>query len=380
MRIKGLLHTNLCVICASIMLATVVLVSCQSDDADKNLVTIHPVIERNVETTVQTRALTGYSELTQNERQVLTAHAIAFNAQTDARNTEQDKHGMFAPLNEGWRSSVEVEPNYKYNLYTYSRTMPTATPPTFSFVSASNVSLTFSGLNIITEADPLVGVAAAGASLPNNNVPPANYPELTKGTFNIGTIPGADPNSTYKAFLALDHLYSKATISFRIDGTYSTLREVRIKDVQIKMNNGTLTGTHKYTFFDQQLTLDANRAIGGSALSINLFDGPNAKAEPNEGDDYIALTTTSREFGYYYFLPLNPTPAMYLEVTYDIYDLKGNLVRENQTAQNKNLFEAISHNGGSAAAGINYTVNVLVSPTYLYQLSDDDLELGLTVE
>lgn len=383
LRTKTYRHHDV-ILTAAFAVAAFTLFSCQQEDVlDNNSgkVTIYPVLSRSVETTIQTRALEGnYSEF-DADKQALSANAIAFNAQNNTRVADKDKQGVFAPLTEGWRSTVEVEPSYKYNLYTYSRTMPTATTPAFAYGNESNVSLTFNGLNIITETDPLVGIAAAGASLPADNVAPANYPELTKGVFNLGTIPAAESgNSTYKAFLALDHLYSKATLSFRISEAYSSLREVRIKDVQIKMDHGVLTGNHKYTFFDQQLTLATPATIGGGALSIDLFDGTNATAQPNENEDFITLTTEPREFGHYYFLPISPTPAMYLEVTYDIYDLKGKPVRENQTAQNKNLFAAISYNGGTAAAGTNYKVNVLVSPTYLYQLSDDDLELGLTVE
>ncbi|MBR5707359.1 MAG: hypothetical protein IKX55_07320 [Bacteroidaceae bacterium] len=365
----------------ALAVAALVLFSCQNEDALDNSgkVTIYPVISRSIETTIQTRALTGftYSEFTDG-KQALSANAVAFNSQTDARVTDQDKQGLFAPLTEGWRSTIEVEPSYKYNLYAYSRNMP-STSTTFNFGSESNVSLTFNGLSIMTEIDPLVGVAAAAASLPDGNEPPANYPELTKGSFSLGTIPATESGSTFKAFLALDHLYSKATISFCIDQTYNSLRQVRIKDVQIKLDKGTLTGNHTYTFYDQQLRLASDRTFGGSAMSIDLYDGDNATATPNEGDEFIALTTSLREFGYYYFLPLDPTPAMYLEVTYDIYDLNNNPVRQNQKATNSNLFAAISYNGGKAAAGNNYKLNILVSPTYLYQLSDDDLELGLTV-
>jgi len=365
----------------ALAVAALVLFSCQKEytqDNDSGKVTIYPVVSRSVESTVMTRALTGYSEYTA-DKQVLSANAVAFNAQ-NTRMADQDKQGIFAPLTEGWRSTVEVEPSYKYSLYTYSKNMPTATTPTFSFGSATNVSLTLSGLDIVTETDPLVGVAAAGASLPADNVAPANYPELTKGVFSLGTIPAASQDgSTFKAFLALDHLYSKATVSFRIDENYNNLRQVRIKDIQIKVDKGTLTGNHTYTFYNQKLTLATDKALNGSAISIDLYDGPNATAQPNENEDFIALTTSMREFGHYYFLPLDPTPAMYLEVTYDIYDLKGNPIRENQTATNSNLFAAISYNGGKAAAGTNYKVNILVSPTYLYQLGDDDLELGLTV-
>lgn len=383
MALRTIAHTNHDMFrTVTLAVAALFLFSCQKEDLPDNngKVTILPVISRSVETTVQTRALAGYSEFTV-DKQTLSANAVAFNGQTDARVADQDKQGIFAPLSSGWRSTVEVETSYKYNLYTYSRTMPTATTPTFSFGSATNVSLTFNGLNIITEIDPLVGVAAAGAILPANNEPPANYPDLSKGVFSLGVIPAAaQEGGTFKAFLALDHLYSKATLSFRIDETYNDLRQVRIKDVQVKLDKGTLTGNHKYTFFDQNLALASDKTLGGSAISIDLYDGPTATAQPENDDDFIALTTSFREFGYYYFLPLNPTPEMYLEVTYDIYDKKGKPVRENQTARNKNLFAAISHNGGSAAAGNNYKVNVLVSPSYLYQLSDDDLELGLTVE
>lgn len=365
----------------TLAVAALVMLSCQQEDnLDNGQVTIYPVLSRSVETTVQTRALAGYSEFTV-DKQPLSANAIAFNAQNDARVAAQDKQGIFAPLTGGWRSTVQVEPSYKYNLYAYSRNMPTATAPTFVFGTAQDVSLTFNGLDIITEIDPLVGVAAAGKSLPANNVAPNNYPELTKGVFSLGTIPAADQQgSTFKAFMALDHLYSKATISFRVDEEYSNLRVVHIKDVQIKIDKGTLTGNHTYTFYDQKLQFADNKVTGGSALSIDLYDGPNATATPNGNEDFIALTTQFREFGHYYFLPLNPTPSMYLEVTYDIYDLKGNPVRENQIAKNSNIFASINHNGGRAQSGKNYLVKILVSPTYLYQLSDADLELGLTVE
>lgn len=390
-------HTNHDVILTVAFAVTaLILTACQKDDMpDSNgKVTIHPVIDRAIETSIQTRALSGsYTEFTENQ-QTLSAHAIAFQVVYDdineriestERDATQDQNGVFSPITNGWRSTVEVEPGYKYYLYAYSRTMPSASTPVFSYGNESNVSLEFNGLDIITESDPLVCVAAAGKVLPDN--PAANqYPELTKGTFDItsdidkGMVPSTYTDGTsFKAFMALDHLYSKATLSFRIDSRYSQLREVRIKDIEIKVNNNTLPGTHTYYFYSRNLNL-ASGTASGSAKSINLYDGPNATAQPQEGDDFIALTTSDREFGHYYFLPIDPTPSMYLEVTYDIYDLQGNPVRQNQTATNNQLFQAISNNGGKATAGNNYRIKILVSPTYLYQLSDDDLELGLTVE
>ena len=53
--------------------------------------------------------------------------------------------------------------------------------------------------------------------------------------------------------------------------------------------------------------------------------------------------------------------------TYDVYDRKGNLIRENSEATNKlpNL---------AAVRGQKVQVNLTVNPTYLYVLSDPDLD------
>ena len=53
--------------------------------------------------------------------------------------------------------------------------------------------------------------------------------------------------------------------------------------------------------------------------------------------------------------------------TYDVYDRKGNLIRENSTATNKlpNL---------AAVRGQKVQVNLTVNPTYLYVLSEPDLD------
>ena len=121
---KGLQHTNLiCDICVSILLAAVVLVSCQQDDiVEKNLVTLYPVVERNIETTVQTRALTGYSSYnTGANRQTIYAYA--------ANGTDVTLTGYFSPsaaATGGWRSTLKAEANKSYYVYTHTA-LPGAT-------------------------------------------------------------------------------------------------------------------------------------------------------------------------------------------------------------------------------------------------------------
>ena len=384
-RTKGLSNINTFKAVAMTAIA-LLLFSCQNEQiTDDRRITLYPVIDNKIETTVMTRAdavdKTKYTEYTGDARQALAVKAIAYEPNSTTRAQGKDADGVFAPLSPtGWRSGVKVEQNYDYNLYVYSSAMPTATPPTFSLTNGAT--LTFDGLNPITTLDPLVCIAASGAVL-GNDPDPSAYPGLTEGSFSIGTITTVEVEGeerTTKAFLAMDHLYSKATLSFRVDDQYSQLRKVRIKDVEIKIAKSTLSGSHTYGFPNNMLNLDGNKTYTGNPASIDLYDGPTATAQPEGKNRYIELTTTFKEFGYFYFLPINPIPSMYLQVTYDVCDLNENVVRADQTASNYSIFSSINHNGGRAAAGTNYLVKILVSPSYLYQLSDDDLELGLTVE
>ena len=65
-----------------------------------------------------------------------------------------------------------------------------------------------------------------------------------------------------------------------------------------------------------------------------------------------------------------------MSVTYDVYDKKGALTRENVMAENSIL----KLKKESITAGTNYKLNIQVVPTYLYILSDNDEESVLIIE
>ena len=243
-------------------------------------------------------------------------------------------------------------------------------------------SLEFNGLHIVTTKDPLVCIAAAGKMLPQQPTA-AQLPTLNQGVFSIGQI-GAPSQETdsYKAFMAMDHLYAKATLSFRVDTIYNKLRTIRLKAMEVSVPKGTYTGTHTFTFSSNRTTFAGNAAIGGDSVTIDLFNGPAVLDETDESQTYVTLTTDYKEFGHFCFLPINPVQNMNmkLKVTYDICDPKGNVIRENQTTTNATLFNGINNNGKHAERGHDYKINVTVSPSYLYRLSDDDLEYDLIVE
>jgi hypothetical protein len=382
MRIKGLLHTNLiCVNCVSLLLAAVVLVSCQQDELDKNLVTLYPVVERNIETTVQTRALTGYSSYnTGANRQTIYAYA--------ANGTDETLTGYFSPSTAaagGWRSTLKAEADKSYYVYTHTA-LPGATIINFNFSIQNNVdiaSLSFSGLSVISNTDPLVGTASAGAFIEAGATD--QYPELTEGNYYIGEVITPANNKSTKVFLALKHLYAKATLRFKVDATYNELRTIKVKQVTVSTTaGGTLPGTHRYNFKNGELKTAENTQVSNAtqstldilrgASSTVTFDDEEKTAVTLQADDY-------HEFGWLTFLPatyLGGNPNLSITVTYDVYDKSDPavLLRENQTATNSNILRKLASGG---VAGNNYQINITVNPTYLIVLSDTDVSEGLEI-
>ena len=70
-----------------------------------------------------------------------------------------------------------------------------------------------------------------------------------------------------------------------------------------------------------------------------------------------------------------------LRTTYDVYDNnpseghpEGNLIRQKCVAENKIIPQQLFTNVSSLARGYMYTINLTIEPTYLYMLSEPDLD------
>lgn len=387
MGIKGLLHkTNLIRLCASVLLAATALVSCQRDDiVDRNLVTLYPVVERNIETTVLTRALTGYSAYNSGSRQTIRAYAVKDTLAYEIAT------GLFSPSADGgWRSTLEVEADKSYYVYSYT-SLPGATDYSLNFTGQNDVNLTFNGLSLISGTDPLVSTAAAGKYLVKNPAQ-VDYPELTEGSFSIGKVVTPANDKSTKVFLAMKHLFAKATLSFKVDSTYNELRTIKVKQVTVSTTaGGTLPGTHKINFRKNtdiaQLVKDETTSVSNaSQTSVDILRGESSTVTFDDPDakDCVTLVPDSLiEFGWFTFLPATylggNNPSLSITVTYDVYDKSNPAVplRQDQTATNGNILKYLTSGG---AAGNNYRINLTVNPTYLIVLSDTDVSEGLEIE
>lgn len=344
---------------------------------DGNKVCLYPVVSSQIETQVSTRALTGYSAYTATDDKLIHAYCVAYKTDGTTRDEDKDVTGVFSRTTTGWRSTVNAEANTKYYLYAHNA-IPGAVGLNFNYTGAANVKLEFNGLSVFADYDPLICVASAGKRLADN--PSASdYPELTKDNYNqflVETVVRNDVTESTKVFMAMNHLMAKASVSFQIDQTYNSLRNIKITGCKVIASKKTLAGTHTYDFMTSTLT-PATWEPSGSTEYIDIMEGASATFNDVNEDGGMILTTSPQEMGWFCFLPLKgQAPSLTLSVTYDVYDLKGNCTRKEQTTQNINLLGRVN----TPAAGNNYHIKVTVAPTYLYVLSDDDVEFKLNIE
>ena len=72
---------------------------------------------------------------------------------------------------------------------------------------------------------------------------------------------------------------------------------------------------------------------------------------------------------------VNRSNLMTLTVTYNVYDQNDNLTREHQTATNARIaLHKVNNVAQATQVAHAYTVSVQVVPSYLYVLSDGDMQ------
>ena len=192
-----------------------------------------------------------------------------------------------------------------------------------------------------------------------------------------------NPNYLYLLF---DHLGSALSISINVDGAYNALRTIKLKHLALR--TATKDGMVKDKV-DVTVDLTAN-ALGTNPitrLSMNGGFDPTAPGDPSgdgatvyHSDAGLTLSTDEKSF-LTHFLPFAEVTTVVVTCTYDIYDKNvtaehpdGNLIRKNSKATNViPLADIITYFEG-VERGWKYGITMTVIPTYLYMLSEPDLE------
>ena len=347
---------------------------------------LHLVLgSRNLTDVTVTRALpTGYEPYNQFYGSLLPANAsiLGFLAKDGIEPIPTIFSSSDADGKRSWSSRVRIDDTsyYLYGLLPMEETSNVTIAPNSNYNSGAK--LTISGMNAVTANDVCVIVGVKGYA-PVNAIDP--LPAITANDLAMNTCLGkfdiqfADNQDNY-AYLLVDHLYSSLRFSMKIDETYSQLRTIKVKKMELTLTDA--EGNPSKKTLDAKVKLQANTdntsplaavtyttADGTGANSATIFNVYNA-------DDALELKTTPQDIRCYLapkILREITTPKLELQTTYDVYDRKGNLIRKDEKATNK--FSPSVSAILDLGRGEEYVYNITVQPTYLYVLSDPDLDL-----
>ena len=168
----------------------------------------------------------------------------------------------------------------------------------------------------------------------------------------------ANANDNFNMYLLLDHLYAAVQFRMLIDEEYAQLRTIKLKTMTLGTDKGSINATISLahnTTGDSPIS-SVTYTPSGSSDAVEIFNSnegtPLDKTTPLAINAYFAPTLSS---------------DLTLVSTYDVYDRKDNLIRQNCTATNK-LPDL------EAVRGQRVQLNMTVNSTYLYVLSDSDLD------
>lgn len=248
--------------------------------------------------------------------------------------------------NSKWHAHFEVEANKTYTVYGY---MPKTgdMSSALSSITTNAATVTISNIKPVTTDDICIitGVKDTDEG-------------LKEGQFSWYWPPSAGDDN-YKIHLLMDHLYAAAQFRLKIDVEYAKLRTIKLKTMTLSTDNGnvnaTITLTHNTTG-TSPISNETYTAASGSNNAVLIYNN----------DEGTALDKTTTLDINAYFAP-TLSGSLTLVSSYDVYDKNNNLIRANCEATNKlpNL---------EVVRGQRGLVNMTVNPSYLYVLSDPDLD------
>ena len=171
---------------------------------------------------------------------------------------------------------------------------------------------------------------------------------------------------------------------FSVDEEYNKLRTIKLKklELQAQVLTNELTGAKKPLKRKTQAVITLKGTTDGSSPIESIAFTPDETSGNADEPLFVsaegqALSTSFSDFTGNFMS--QGVSDFTIRSTYDVYDKKpdgtdGNLIRENCVAENKinilQLFAPVK----TASRKTRYTVRMTVNPTYLYVLSEADLD------
>jgi hypothetical protein len=288
------------------------------------------------------------------------------------QDSKTPRIGSFFKSGEKWRTDLENIEAVSYQLYGY---IPHLTSIDYSITDydggatdeeknasySTGAIMTLQNVPTVMPNDLCVVIGA------KHGTDKEHDSGLRQGDFNFT----ASANKDY-VFLLFDHLYAALRIQMKVHADYAALRTIKLKSLQLDTQAGEQKTTKKTTI---TIKLKAN---DGSASPIEKLTFTPTGEEINGGlefwsDTYGEQLTTEFKPFIGHFMPSGITKLI-LTSMYDVYDTKGNLIRQDCKATNTMVLKDLLTEQTITERGKRYTVNMTIHPTYLYMLSEPDLD------
>lgn len=291
------------------------------------------------------------------------------------QNDQEPKIGYFFKSSGKWRTSLDnIAGSATYHLYGYIPNM--------------------AGINYsITDYDGTKGAYSEGAIMTLKNVPTVmpndlcvvigakegydrehdgnidGTNRLCMGDFSFKAASSANENFV---FLLFDHLYAALRIRMKVYEDYNNLRTIKLKSLQLSTQADGETTKQRTT-----ITVKLKKT-NGSISPIDDIKYAQTGSAIDGGQEFWS-STAGEELGTAFteyighFMP-NGITRLSLTSVYDVYDKKENLIRKDCKATNHMLLSELFSGQTATERGKRYTVNITIQPTYLYMLSEPDLD------
>ena len=306
-----------------------------------------------------------------SEYATIHAYLIANNAVSNEGNFTFNKDavvktddGTFTKT--GWSSNISVKQGTNYYVYGFMPASLSANITKNNDSYENKAIININNLDAVSPADVCVVTGVKGFETPITD-------SSTSGSVELGSFSytGQAKGNNY-IYLLLDHLYACVDLEYTLEAFYSTLRQIKLRKVEIAATN---SKKHNLT-----VTIDGNNATVYSVSDTEasnasgnavIYDKTETEAEniPNTLEGFLSVPG--------FFKP-EQTNQFVVTSYYDVYNRKGDLVRKGCKAENK-----LSLRGTTISRGQKRTVKFTIIPTYLYVLSEPDLDnptIELTAE
>ena len=293
--------------------------------------------------------------------------------------------GYLYKSGEKWRANfkeganLSAETYYVYGYIPHSAGISGSVTPGSESQYANGATLTLTNVPSVMPNDLCVIIGAKdGTDKEHDN-------GLSRGDFAYAAkaTSGEDSKGIY-VFLLFDHLYSAIRVNMKVYADYNNLRTIKLKSLSLSTK---VDDTYSKDHTDIAIVLEATDGSDPiqsityipTSTAVDNKDGIEFwKSETEEGQ---TLTNEYPEHPFTgHFMPANVT-TLVLTSVYDVYDKNvtpehpdGNLLRENFKTTNIMVLKDLLTEQTTTKRGYRYTINMTIQPTYLYMLSEPDLD------